>query len=107
MYYAGTVSNCNMLLLSPCQNTRCKTSGTVEAWNYILKQVDHCEKHIRPDVFLRQHFPIMIARQRKFFDDLQEPSRRRIKVERIDNTDAVNQKVSHFRNQLPINLHVL
>ena len=37
------------------------------------KKVDHCEKHIRPDVLLRQHFPIMIARQRKFFDDLQEP----------------------------------
>ena len=39
----------------------------------------------------------MIARQRKFFDDLQEPSRRLIKVERINNTAAVNQKVFSFQ----------
>ena len=57
-----------------------KTSGTIEAWNFILKKIDHPQKHIRPDVFIQQHCDIIVARQRQFFDDLQEPFRKKIKV---------------------------
>ena len=34
----------------------CTTAGTIEAWNYISKKVDHPEKHVRPDVFIRHHY---------------------------------------------------
>ena len=56
------------------------TSGTIEAWNFILKNIDHPQKHIQPDVFIKQHSDIIIGQQRQFFDDLQEPFRNKIKV---------------------------
>ena len=63
------------------QNTELsRTAGTIEAWNLILKKIDHPQKHLRPDVFLRQHYPIIIARQRQFFDDMQDKLRKHVKV---------------------------
>ena len=58
----------------------CKTAGTIEAWNYILKRIDHTEKHMRPDVFIRNHYPGILERQRQFYDDLHKSSRKRLKV---------------------------
>lgn len=58
----------------------CKTAGTVEAWNFILKRVDNCDRHMRPDVFIHQHYEAIIGRQRQFYDDLQKPLKKRVKV---------------------------
>ena len=40
----------------------CKTAGTVEAWNFILKRVDNCDRHMRPDVFIHQHYEAITAK---------------------------------------------
>ena len=70
------------LISSLCQLSRdmCKTAGTIEAWNYILKRIDHTEMHMRPDVFIRNHYPVILGRQRQFYDDLHKSSRKRLKV---------------------------
>lgn len=39
-----------------------RTSGSIEAWNYIVKQVDHAKSRIRPDLFFKEHFPILRGR---------------------------------------------
>ncbi len=51
-------------------NTYHRTSGTIEAWNFILKQTDHPKHRLRPDVFVTQHFPFLIGRQMTFVDSL-------------------------------------
>ena len=61
-------------------NELTRTAGTIEAWNYILKKFDHSQKRLRPDVFLKEHYPLIIARQRQFFDDMTQPIKKRVKV---------------------------
>ena len=56
------------------------TAGTIEAWNYILKRIDHKEKHMRPDVFIQKHYPVIVGRQRQYYDDLKSKNRKRVKV---------------------------
>ena len=46
------------------------TAGTIEAWNYILKRIDHKEKHMRPDVCIQKHYPVIVGRRRQYCDDL-------------------------------------
>ena len=48
------------------------TAGTIEAWNYILKRIDHKEKHMRPDVCIQKHYPVIVERRRQYCDDLNQ-----------------------------------
>ena len=58
-------------------NTYHRTSGTIEAWNYILKHTDHPKHRLRPDVFVKQHFPILLGRQMSFVDSLKSKDKKR------------------------------
>ena len=51
-------------------NTHHRTSGTIESWNLILKQVDHTKHRMRPDLFVKEHFPVLVGRQISFIDKL-------------------------------------
>ena len=44
------------LMSSLCLSFMCKTARTIEAWNYILKRINHTEMQMRPDVFIRNHY---------------------------------------------------
>ena len=50
-----------------------RTSGTIEAWNYILKAVEYPEHRKRPDVFLKkQCHQVVLGRQLQFVDQLRK-----------------------------------
>lgn len=51
-------------------NIHHRTSGTIEAWNYILKEVDHRTHRKRPDAFIQEHYPILVGRQLQYIDTL-------------------------------------
>lgn len=57
-----------------------RTSGPIEAWNYIIKQCDHKEHRLRPDIFLSRHFTVLLGRQITFLDTLPRPCKTRVKV---------------------------
>ena len=44
------------------------TAGTVESWNNILKNIDHSQLRLRPDVFVRRQKQNIIGRQRLFYE---------------------------------------
>ena len=56
------------------------TAETIEAWNYILKRIDHKEKHMRPDVCIQKHYPVIVGRRHQYCDDLKSKNRKRVKV---------------------------
>ena len=62
------------------QNELTRTAGTIEAWDYILKKIDHSQKRLQPDVFIKERYPLIIGRQRQFFDDMIQPLKKRVKV---------------------------
>ena len=47
-----------------------RTSGSIEAWNYILKQVDHKKSRMQQDLFIKEHLPVLRGRQVGFVDAL-------------------------------------
>lgn len=47
-----------------------RTNGAIEAWNFILKQVDHKIHRLRPDVFIKEHWEVILGRQLHFIDQL-------------------------------------
>ena len=47
-----------------------RTVGTVEAWNHIVKKVEHTVHRVRPDVFLRKQYDVIRGRQLGYFDQL-------------------------------------
>ena len=57
-----------------------RTSGAIEAWNLILKQMDHKKHRLRPDVFIKQHYDILYGRQLKYIDKLTGQPQRKITV---------------------------
>ena len=62
------------------QNELTRTAGTIEAWDYILKKIDHSQKRLQPDVCIKERYPLIIGRQRQFFDDMIQPLKKRVKV---------------------------
>ena len=57
-----------------------RTVGTVEAWNYIMKKVEHTVHRVRPDVFLRKQYDVIRGRQLGYFDQLSAGKKRRCTV---------------------------
>ena len=58
-----------------------RTSGSIEAWNFILKQIDHHQKsRARPDLFLKNNFKVLQGRQITFVDNLHKKKQNKIKV---------------------------
>ena len=61
-----------------------RTSGAIEGWNFILKQNDHQQQRLRPDIFLVRHFPLVLGRQLTFVDRLSASCKTRVKVRLIN-----------------------
>ena len=57
-----------------------RTNGTVEAWNLILKRIDHPKHRLRPDVFIKEHYEVLRGRQISFRDHLPIKKRKRVEV---------------------------
>ena len=57
-----------------------RTSGTIEAWNYIIKQVEHSVHRKRPDVFLQKQYRVILGRQLQFVDQLALRERKKCSV---------------------------
>lgn len=57
-----------------------RTTGATEAWNRILKQTDHRKHRLRPDVFIKEHYPILLGRQLSFVDDFKKPQKKKVMV---------------------------
>ena len=73
-----------------------RTSGSVEACNLIIKNHDHPQHRLRPDIFIKEQYSILIVRQRAFVDKLSAKTK---------NTLKVNNAESDFKYstlQLPI-----
>lgn len=51
-------------------NANERTTGTIEAWNLILKRNDHPQHRLRPDIFLKDHYDVLKGRQLAFVDRL-------------------------------------
>ena len=47
-----------------------RTNGTIEVWHLILKRNDHKQQRKRPDVFLKEHHPILLGQQLSYCDNL-------------------------------------
>ena len=60
-----------------------RTTGTIEAWNLILKRHDHPQHHLRQDVFINNHFSILKGRQMAFIDKLAEKSKPKNETARL------------------------
>ena len=57
-----------------------RTSGTVEAWNFILKQQDHPQHRLRPDVFIKSHWELLLGRQLSFIDTISHKKKNLMEV---------------------------
>ena len=55
------------------QNELTRTAGTIEAWNYILMKIDHSQIRLRPDVVIKEHYPLIIGRHIQFIDYMIQP----------------------------------
>ena len=62
------------------QNELTRTAMTIEAWNYILMKIYHSQIRFRPDVFIKEHYPLIIGRHIQFFDYMIPPLKERVKV---------------------------
>lgn len=72
-----------IILLVDCQLSLLseeRTSGTIEAWNYIIKQVEHTVHRQRPDVFLHKQYRVLLGRQLQFIDQLSSKERKKCSV---------------------------
>ena len=65
----STVCNSKQILND---NADERTTGTIEAWNLILKRNDHPQHRLRPDVFLKDHYGVLKGRQLAFVDGLHQ-----------------------------------
>ena len=57
-----------------------RTAGTIEAWNLMLKRNDHLKHRKRPDIFIKEHFPIQLGRQLAFIDNMNLKESKKLKV---------------------------
>jgi hypothetical protein len=53
-----------------------RTAGAIESWNRILKCNDHDKHRRRPDLFIKDHHPIMLGRQLSYVDDMTSSKKR-------------------------------
>lgn len=57
-----------------------RTAGTVEAWNLILKRNDHVKHRKRPDIFIKEHHPLLLGRQVAYIDKVAPKEGKKLKV---------------------------
>lgn len=62
------------------ENIAERTNGATEAWNLIIKRVDHPQHRMRPDVFLKEHHEVLKGRQMAFTDNLTLKDRKAVEV---------------------------
>lgn len=62
-----------------CTSTE-RTAGTIEAWNLIQKRNDHIMHKMRPDLFIKEHFKVLIGRQLTYIDHLSLKGKTKVQV---------------------------
>ena len=59
--------------------TEKRTNGAAEAWNLIVKKIDHPHPQ-RPDVFLKEHHDVLRGKQLFFADNLCKKDQKHVTV---------------------------
>ena len=56
----------------------------MEAWNLIIKSHDHPQHRLRPDIFIKEQYSILIGRQRAFVDKLSAKTKNTLKMSKAE-----------------------